>query len=938
MRNIKTLFLNFLLFLTSFFIFGQELPPIENYSSKNYGAENQNWSVSQSEQKYIYLANNSGLLEFNGTKWRLYPSPNNTILRSVNASNAYNKIYTGAYMEFGFWEKNNFGNLEYTSLSEKLKESLIEEDFWNIIDFDKWVLFQSLNRIYIYNTVDESFKIINSETQLPNVFKVENSIYFQKMEKGIFKIENGESVLVSDDSILRTNILVNIFKSDNKILYQTQNNGFYYLTEKGIKKWDIKTNAIISTLSVYSSLQLANGSFILGTISNGIYQLDKNGDLLLHIDQEKGLNNNTVLSMIEDSNHNLWLGLDNGISVINMNSPFRVFNDFKGKLGSVYTSAIFNDNLYLGTNQGLFYKKLGSNNDFDFIEGTDGQVWCFKVYDNTLFCGHNKGTFIVNNSKATLINDVMGTMEIKSVESNPNILIQGYYSGLNVIEKHNGTWRLRNKIAGFNPTTRFFDFTNDGSILVNHEYKGVFKLEVNSDFTQVKSYALLKSAPKALKSAISNYNGALLYTSNKGIFKYNNEKKAFENDSILSNNFLKNDEFVSGRLVLDNKTNTLWGFTEKSIIYFSQGKLNNTLQSAKIFVPASLRRNLAGYESMIHLDGQLYLFGTSRGYFILDKDKINTTNFEVTINSIQKSTLKEDKKFVSLNNESSFSSKENNLFFTYGVPNFDKFSQVNYQYQLKGIYNNWSDWSTDSEVSFENLPYGSYTFNVNAQIGNISSNNIASYTFVIDRPWYLSNQSIIIYSILFVAWLLLVHSLYRQYYSRQKKKLLAKKQREFSMSQLESEKEIMKLRNEKLQDEIDSKTRELSASTMNVIKKNEILNTIKDELSLVSDKDRIKPVIKIINKNLSNTSDWKLFQEAFNNADSDFLKKVKAVHPNLTPNDLRLCAYLRLNLSSKEIAPLLNISARSVEIKRYRLRKKMELDHEKSLVEYILEI
>ena len=191
---------------------------------------------------------------------------------------------------------------------------------------------------------------------------------------------------------------------------------------------------------------------------------------------------------------------------------------------------------------------------------------------------------------------------------------------------------------------------------------------------------------------------------------------------------------------------------------------------------------------------------------------------------------------------------------------------------------------------------------------------------------------------LFIALILLIHNLYRKHYSNQKKKLLNKKQQEFSMSQLESEKEIMKLKNEKLQQEIDSKTRELSASTMNIIKKNEILNTIKNELSLVNEKERIKPVIKIINKNLSNTSDWKLFEEAFNNADSDFLKKVKSIHPNLTPNDLRLCAYLRLNLSSKEIAPLLNISARSVEIKRYRLRKKMELYHEKSLVEYILEI
>jgi len=81
-----------------------------------------------------------------------------------------------------------------------------------------------------------------------------------------------------------------------------------------------------------------------------------------------------------------------------------------------------------------------------------------------------------------------------------------------------------------------------------------------------------------------------------------------------------------------------------------------------------------------------------------------------------------------------------------------------------------------------------------------------------------------------------------------------------------------------------------------------------------------------------------MFQEAFNNADKNFIKKIKAIHSELTPNDLRLCAYLRLNLSSKEIAPLLNISPRSVEVKRYRLRKKMKLDHDENLTDYIINI
>ena len=103
-------------------------------------------------------------------------------------------------------------------------------------------------------------------------------------------------------------------------------------------------------------------------------------------------------------------------------------------------------------------------------------------------------------------------------------------------------------------------------------------------------------------------------------------------------------------------------------------------------------------------------------------------------------------------------------------------------------------------------------------------------------------------------------------------------------------------------------------------------------------KEFAKPLVDIIDKNLKKNDDWELFKEAFNNADRKFMKKLKKAHPKLTPNDIRLCAYLRLNLSSKEIAPLLNISPRSVEIKRYRLRKKMNLSHDDNLVNYILKL
>ena len=337
--------------------FAQELPPVEIYLPKQYGAENQNWSISQSKEKYIYIANNKGLLEFNGAKWQLYPSPNQTIMRSVNVVN--NRIYTGCYMEFGYWQRNDIGILDYKSLSQSLNIPLIEdEQFWSIIDIDDWVLFHSLNRIYIYNTKTNDYKIIDSETTITKIYKVDESIYFQKINDGIYKIQNGKELLITDNVIVRNNEVVNIFNHNNKLLIETRQDGFYFFEKNNLIKWDIPANSLLSNISVYNSIKLKDNSFTLGTISNGIIHLTPEGEINYKINSTSGLNNNTVLSLFEDVDQNIWLGLDNGINCINITSPFSIYNDDKGEIGTVYASAVFNNNLYLGTNQGLFYKNI----------------------------------------------------------------------------------------------------------------------------------------------------------------------------------------------------------------------------------------------------------------------------------------------------------------------------------------------------------------------------------------------------------------------------------------------------------------------------------------------------------------------------------------------------------------------------------------------------
>ena len=226
-----------------------------------------------------------------------------------------------------------------------------------------------------------------------------------------------------------------------------------------------------------------------------------------------------------------------------------------------------------------------------------------------------------------------------------------------------------------------------------------------------------------------------------------------------------------------------------------------------------------------------------------------------------------------------------------------------------------------------------------ARINNEITANTATYSFTINRPWFLSNVALALYGIFTILLFTAINSFYKRYYKKQRERLLEKKTRELAVKELEAQKEIIQLRNTQLKNDIESKNRELAIATMNMIKKNETLNSIKQELQKQkTEKQDVKPVIRLIDRNINNAEDWKFFEEAFNHADKDFFKKVKELHPQLTANDLRLCAYLRLNLSSKEIAPLLNISVRSVEIKRYRLRKKISLAREINLNDYFLNL
>ena len=915
-------------------LYSQETSPIQTFPAEITSAGSQNWQITQDNDRIIYIANNKGLLRYNGAQWDQFPTPDNSIMRSVKAIG--DRVYSGSYMDFGYWEKTDEGELSYTSLIDQLGLKVEEdEQFWNIIDFGKLIIFQSLDRLLFVDLINNKVDYISTQNTLLKSFKVEEQLYFQEQNKGLYTVQKGKAVLLSDHPIARSQNIVQCFKRNRRLLVLTKESGFFWIEKGKLIPWEIPAQKLLKSMTLYTAIERKNGGFALGSIAKGLVLLNEAGDIENSIQQINGLSNNTVLSLQEDIEENIWLGLDNGINVLNSTSPFKEYQDNYGVLGTVYTSARHNGKLYLGTNQGLFVKTMDQTQAFELIQNTEGQVWNLTILDEQLFCGHDKGTFLIKGKDAQNISSVDGSWIFRQHPTKKNLILQGNYDGLHVLEKKNNNWQYRNKISGFDISSRFFAFASNSTVLISHEYKGVFKVELNESLMNVNKWSIETSVEKGYNSSLEEFDDKIYYRNSEGVFRFNRNRSTFEVDNELTPYFPK-ESYVTGKMINDGQ-GKFWFFTKDQLHFFTKEIFDDSLQNTAISFDQKNKKSLSGFEHIAADSPSSYIIGGSKGYFTLDVGSLKKRTPRINFQYIRAKNQQQQQK-LALKEEVKIPYDFNSLSFTYTAYDYQKYERIEYQTQLVGYDQKWGEWSEQANVSFANLGFGKYQLKVRARNGNAVSDIISSPIIEITPPWYLSVWSGILYTATILIGMFLYNRYYQHKLKQQQKRLIKKNLRALELNKLENQKKLIRLKNEQLQNDIESKNRELAVATLSTLKRNEFLNTIKNELSAMENEPKANKLIKTINKKLNSNDDWEYFEKAFENADQDFFKKLKTVHPSLTNNDLKLCAYLRLNLSSKEIAPLLNISVHSVEIKRYRLRKKMELTRKQGIVAYIMTI
>lgn len=879
------------------------LPFVENYSKQDYEGDNQIWSLTQGDDNAMYFANNSFLLRFDGVKWEKYTLPNKSIIRSVFSLD--NRIYTGSYNEFGYWERRE-GKMHYTSLSQSknfFENNSKSEEVWKIFAVDSKIYFQTFNELFVYDK--KNIRHITFPAQISYCFVVDNQIYAATVRKGIYKFDGENFYQDHSFDLIANNIIYGIEKNGTDYYVFTQKNGVFIKEKnKELTDWKHEINEKLKKQIIISATIFEN-KMIIGTAFNGLYVINLKQKDYYNINRSNSLRNNSVLSVFIDKEKNYWLGLDNGISHVIQNSPYQIFLDNTGQLGTVYSIAKFNSGYLLGTNHGVF---KAIDNQLNLIPNSQGQVWNITSSNNDFIIGHNEGTFkLSHNGTYSKLNDLVGGWELK-----PDLFSKGYiqanYIGLYKIEDANfETYQKLNE--KMKPVKDFIQLTNT-VLLFTDGYRGLYKLELEDNtFSKVTSLTEKNNIKNDYSVTLFEYKGTELFYINDTWYFLDKVNDKLLPHTVFNANFKDIQEIIpiDDNSFMVNKQGALYiinqykeSFTWMPIpVQYYKGKLINN--ETKVF----------------NIDGK-YLVNMDDGFLQIESLEYNFEKQKIAIEAY-------DSENKLITNDQSIPFKEQLTLYIISEFFGSKKAILYYRIDDEALQN-----VGNGRIELKNLSSGNHT----VQIFTVEKGNyveVQQYKFSVLNPWYWSVWMKLIYVLLIVFILFLYYAWNKMKY-RQKIKLKEEELRhknEIIKLEIQAENKLKIQEYEKhiLENQVKTKANELAGKSLSIVKQTELIDSIQKILDSETSSGTLKSKInKAIKINSLNKNEWKSFEDNLLKSNEDFVKKIAHEYQNLTSKDIKLCIYLKMNLSSKEIAPLMNIGYRGVELHRYRLRKKLGLD------------
>ena len=941
------------------------IPDIINYTKSTYNAGTQNRGIVQDKNGVMYFANYEGLLTYDGTYWKVYPLPNKTVVRSL-AIGKDNRIYAGSQGDFGFFAPVKNGKLIYHSLVDLLPaKNKNFSEIWETISYDNDIFFRSRENIYRYS--NNAMNIYPAKNGWQFLGKSNNRLIAQDAVNGLLEFKNGLWQPFIDNAVFPKGYLVTTFFpiGPDSSFITTINSGFYILSGDKIVKFNFKNNDPFKDQRILTATPITKDWIAVGTNLRGCYIINKNGEVIQNLSRKEGLQINNILYLFVDNHSNLWLGLDNGIDFIAINNEIKHIYPEHLNEGEGYTSMIYENELYVGTSNGLYKVPIANgqkdlsfiNGDFQPVAHTTGSSWNLSEVNGKLLFGHHDGAFQIEQGQAIPITDkttYWNYLPFSSILPS-SLIIAGTSIGLDILKYEHGKFQSIGNLPGFSESSQFVAMDNNNILWTAHPYRGVFKIDI-TDTLHPKStiYTDKDGLPSSYNNHLFKIKNRIVIATEKGVYEYNKPLDRFELSEYFKNT-LGNKNI---RLLKEDPSGNVWFIENKNlgVIDYSSAK------PGIIYFPELDGTMVAGYENIYPYDKQNIFVGAEKGFYHINYENYKqktSANIHVKVTSVKAFGTSDSLLFggyfgqvnevLGQNNKAipQVASSRNSLHFEFSSPLYEHHNSVLYSYYLKGYDEKWSDWSRKTEKDYTNLSAGNYKFQVKAKNNLGSESEITEYVINVLPPWYKTNLAYAIYVILFIAFNYLFFRKLKSIFLRQKQKHEEQQKHLQYMHQLEldkSEKEIVALKNAKLQAELKNKNTELASATMHLVQKGDLLSKVKDELTRLKKNsgselapDDFKKLIRALKEEDHLDEEWNQFATHFDALNLNFLRSIKKSYPNLTPNELKLCAYLHMNLCSKEIAQHMKISVRGVEISRYRLRKKLQISTETNLFDFLLE-
>lgn len=863
-------------FLTQ--VYCQEVPEIIEYASHQYGAAPQNWDIQKDCEDYTYVANSNGVLIFNGFLWQKLQLPENARPRTLYVGKDC-RVYVGGYELFGYIDNSKRDQPVFVSLSNQIKGS--REEIWEIFGNKDKMYMQSFAWVWTYD-----YKEIKKHRPPTNIMLgtyIRNKAIFPKITGGFYEFSN-ETFTDTDPgkNFPKEAKIVGLSNmGGGKTLIATEFHGLFIFDGNQSFPVNQSSNAVIKKEQLNKMIPLKSGGYAIGTILNGLYIFDAALNIKYHYNKSSGLSNNTVLSLYETKEGNIWVGLDKNINVVFLSSPTTYYYDSKGALGTVFTTEYYKGQTFLGTNQGVFVKK---NNDFEIIQNSNGQVWDFEIFDGRLFCGHNNGMFVINGNKLTAVKNISGTSCLKVV--NEETMIGSTYAGLFRFSSENNTIVSKPLTGGNYLLDKFII---KGNILYGfHYHSGFFCIRLSDDFNAV--VAAFQHVKEIDGRQISDVEMVL----------FQDEVYALIDDRLCK---IMPDKILE---LTDEKIEFL---LEQEVFELIRTKIRFR-SDQKLFQHICMYKSDTNSSVLVAFPEGYALHTTHQE--ALNEEKTPEIDF-ILVNG----KLANDKDLSSLKHH------QNNILVYFKKGNDHQISGP-FRYFLSGWDNKEHLFPESGIIPFVNLLDGNYTFLLKKD-----KKTVISKGWYLSPPWYKSWIGFLLYVFLMV-FLLYFYELWR------KKKIQKQLEDERMFKQKELEENMLKAKAEHLERDVLFKSKLLVNRTLTIIQKNKMLLELKELIKKTKGEVSHQKIIHLIEKNMSSDEDWEIFEKNFAEVHQDFLKSLQEKFPDITASELRLAAYIRMNLSSKEIAPLMHISVRSIENKRYRLRKKLGISEDVGLIEFMM--